>query len=71
MSDFWEKFNSGQISDEELFRHFIFFERNAGMVELVGLSEIWEGSSERKEVRDELLRRNLLTEKEKDFNSLT
>lgn len=63
MSDFWERFNSGQITDKELLQHLIFFEESAGAAEHVGLPDMWKDSEERKTIKDELLKRSLLTEK--------
>lgn len=45
MPDFWEKFNSGQISDEELFRHLFFFEKAVGGAEYISCGECFETKS--------------------------
>lgn len=60
MSGFSKLIEEGEVTDEELFRHFIFFEKQVGIASCVGLQDIWSGNIDRAKIKLELVNRQLV-----------
>ena len=63
MSDFSILIEEGKVTDEDLFRHLIFFEKQVGISASVGLEDMWGNNADRKRIKQELLNRQLMSEK--------
>lgn len=60
MSDFSRLLEAGRVTDEELFKHLIFFEKQVGISFTLRLEDIWSTNRDREKVKQELVSRQLI-----------